>query len=97
MQNALDQLPVLPIQVASTGNTPQQPLKTYVEQALENYFSQLGGNSPSNLYELVLTEVESPLLEVVLRQTRGNQTKAAKLLGISRGTLRKKLKQCDLA
>ncbi len=96
MQNALDQLPVLPIQVPSTG-TPQQPLKTCVEQALENYFSQLEGNSPSNLYELVLAEVESPLLEVVLRQTRGNQTKAAKLLGISRGTLRKKLKQYDLA
>ena len=96
MQNALDQLPVLPIQVASAG-TPQQPLKTYVEQALENYFSQLDGNSPSNLYGLVLAEVESPLLEVVLRQTRGNQTKAAKLLGISRGTSRKKLKQCHLA
>lgn len=95
MQNALDQLPVLPIQVPNTG-TPQQPLRTCVEQALENYFSQLEGNSPSNLYELVLAEVESPLLEVVLRQTRGNQTKAAKLLGISRGTLRKKLKQYDL-
>ncbi|MCH9636588.1 MULTISPECIES: DNA-binding transcriptional regulator Fis [unclassified Rickettsiella] len=94
MQNALDQLPVLPM-VASAG-APQQPLKTYVEQALENYFSQLDGNSPSNLYGLVLAEVESPMLEVVLRQTRGNQTKAAKMLGISRGTLRKKLKQCDL-
>jgi Fis family transcriptional regulator len=96
MQNALDRLPVLPIQIPSTG-TPQQPLRTCVTQALENYFSQLEGNAPSNLYELVLAEVESPLLEVVLRQTRGNQTKAAKLLGISRGTLRKKLKQYDLA
>ena len=94
MQNALDQLPALPM-VTSAG-APQQPLKTYVEQALENYFSQLDGNSPSNLYGLVLAEVESPMLEVVLRQTRGNQTKAAKMLGISRGTLRKKLKQCDL-
>ncbi len=96
MQNALDQLPVPPMQVPSTG-APQQPLKTCVAQALENYFSQLEGNSPSNLYELVLAEVESPLFEVVLQQTRGNQTKAAKLLGISRGTLRKKLKQYDLA
>jgi Fis family transcriptional regulator, factor for inversion stimulation protein len=96
MQNALDQLPVLPIQVPNSG-TPQQPLRACVAQALENYFSQLEGNTPSNLYELVLAEVESPLLEVVLRQTRGNQTKAAKLLGISRGTLRKKLKQYDLA
>ena len=96
MQNELDQLSVLPTLAPSTG-TPQLPLKTHVEQAIKNYFSQLEGNSPSNLYELVLTEVESPLLEVVLRETRGNQTKAAKLLGISRGTLRKKLKQYDLA
>ncbi|MEN9916321.1 MAG: DNA-binding transcriptional regulator Fis [Pseudomonadota bacterium] len=94
MQNALDQLPVLPM--VASADAPQQPLKTYVEQALENYFSQLDGNSPSNLYGLVLAEVESPMLEVVLRQTRGNQTKAAKMLGISRGTLRKKIKQCDL-
>jgi Fis family transcriptional regulator, factor for inversion stimulation protein len=94
MQNALDQLPVLPM--VASSDAPQQPLKTYVEQALENYFSQLDGNSPSNLYGLVLAEVESPMLEVVLRQTRGNQTTAAKMLGISRGTLRKKIKQCDL-
>ncbi len=96
MQNTLNQLPVLPIQVPST-DMPQQPLRTCVEQALENYFSQLEGTLPCNLYELVLAEVELPLLDVVLQQTRGNQTKAALLLGISRGTLRKKLKQYDLA
>ena len=105
MQNALDQLPVLSIQANISPNATQQPLKAYVKQALENYFSQLAAENSSSssstpnldLYGLVLTEVEYPLLEIALQQTRGNQTKAAKLLGISRGTLRKKLKQHDLA
>lgn len=74
----------------------QQPLRTCVERALQNYFSQLGDQLPTNVYELVLAEVEVPLLEVTLKKTRGNQTKAARLLGLSRGTLRKKLKQYNL-
>jgi len=77
--------------------TPQrQPLRNSVKRALQNYFEQLGETQPSNLYELVLAEVEVPLLEVVLQSTRGNQTKAARLLGLSRGTLRKLLKQYGL-
>jgi len=73
-----------------------QPLRSCVERALQNYFVQLGEQMPTNLYELVLAEVEAPLLEVTLHKTRGNQTKAARLLGLSRGTLRKKLKQYNL-
>ena len=73
-----------------------QPLRAAVEHALHNYFSHLGDTIPTNLYELVLAEVEAPMLEVVLRQARGNQTKAAQMLGLSRGTLRKKLKLYNL-
>lgn len=73
-------------------NTPNQPLREYVKQAIQNYFRHLEGHTPSNLYDLVLEEIEPPFLEVVMRQVRGNQCKAAILLGISRGTLRKKLK-----
>jgi len=69
----------------------QQSLGAYTRQALQSYFIQLEGNTPSNLYELVLTEIELPLLDVVLQQACGNQTKAAKWLGLSRSTLRKKL------
>lgn len=73
-----------------------QPLRNSVERAMRHYFEQLGDIQPTSLYELVLAEVEVPLLQVVLQKTRGNQTKAAKLLGLSRGTLRKKLKQYNL-
>ena len=68
-------------------------LKNSVKQSLEQYFSQLDGVPPNDFYDLLLAQIEPPLLEVVLKYTQGNQTKAAKLLGISRGTLRKKLKQ----
>lgn len=81
---------------SSLTQAQQQPLRYYVEQALQHYFAQLGGTSTSNLYELVLAEVEAPLLEVVLQKMKGNQTKAAELLGLNRGTLRKKLKQYNL-
>ena len=63
-----------------------------VRQALESYFVQLKGQAPNNLYELVLAEVEVPLIQAVMEFTRGNQSRAAILLGLSRGTLRKKLK-----
>jgi len=69
-----------------------QPLHDSVRQALESYFSQLKGQTPNNLYELVLAEVEMPLMEAVMEYTKGNQSRAAILLGLSRGTLRKKLK-----
>lgn len=79
--------------VTSTGvSSDNKPLRDCVITALDNYFSQLGDQEPSNLYDLVVREVEAPLLEKVMGYTRGNQTRAAILLGISRGTLRKKLK-----
>ena len=70
-----------------------QTLRDSVEKALESYFAQLDGQPVTDVYDMVLSEVEAPLLEVVMRYTRDNQTKAATLLGLNRGTLRKKLKQ----
>ncbi len=70
-----------------------QTLRDSVEKALDSYFAQLDGQPVTDVYDMVLSEVEAPLLEVVMRYTRDNQTKAAVLLGLNRGTLRKKLKQ----
>lgn len=69
-----------------------QPLHESVRQAIENYFLQLKGEAPKNLYDLVLAEVEEPLMRAVMEFTNNNQSRAAIVLGLSRGTLRKKLK-----
>ncbi|MDP1573575.1 MAG: DNA-binding transcriptional regulator Fis [Coxiellaceae bacterium] len=66
-------------------------LQESVSYALQQYFAKLDGQTPANLYELVLAEVEKPLIEMVLKLTNENQSKAAIMLGISRGTLRKKM------
>lgn len=63
---------------------------------MQRYFGHLDGETVSDLYGMVLTEVEVPLLEAVMRYADGNQTRAADMLGLNRGTLRKKLKQYDL-
>ncbi len=68
-----------------------QTLGESVRYSLRQYFTQLDGQNPANLYGLVLAEIEKPLLEMVLQLTNGNQSKAAINLGISRGTLRKKM------
>ena len=68
-----------------------QPLRKCVSQALDKYFAQLDGHEAHDLYHLVLEEVERPMLASVLNHTNGNQSRAAKVLGISRSTLRKKL------
>lgn len=73
-----------------------QPLHDSVRQSLENYLTQLKGQMPSNLYELILAEVEAPLMECVMEYTKNNQSRAAIVLGLSRGTLRKKLKMYGL-
>ncbi|NVJ60680.1 MAG: DNA-binding transcriptional regulator Fis [Gammaproteobacteria bacterium] len=77
----------------SAAPVNQQPtLRESVNIAIKNYFDSLDGQQPSELYEMVLAEIEAPLLERVMEYTRGNQTKAAVILGLNRGTLRKKLK-----
>ena len=74
----------------------QKPLRDSVKQAVNKYLKQLDNTNIENLYELVLAEVEAPLLEEIMTFTRGNQTKAAKLLGISRRTLVTRLDEHDL-
>ena len=76
--------------------TQGQTLCDSVAQALANYFTHLDGQMVTDVYQMVLSEVEAPLLEAVMQYTRENQTKASILLGLNRGTLRKKLKQYDL-
>jgi Fis family transcriptional regulator len=81
---------ISPESVAST-TTVQQSFTTNVQQSLQSYFEALAGEEPVELYDMVLAEMEIPLLKTIMKFTKRNQSKAAKFLGISRGTLRKKL------
>jgi two-component system nitrogen regulation response regulator GlnG len=69
-----------------------------VEQQLNTYFSAHGSSLPAaGLYDRVLREVERPLITLTLQATRGNQVKAADVLGLNRNTLRKKIRELDIA
>jgi len=73
------------------------PLSAYVRQAIDLYFAQLKGHDAVGLHAMVISEVEKPLLEAALAHSGYNQTKAAKALGLSRSTLRKKLDQYGIS
>ncbi len=66
-----------------------------VRRSLNRYFRDLDGQAPHAVYDMVLRMVERPMLEVVMKQAEGNQSVAAEILGISRGTLRRKLADHD--
>ena len=62
-----------------------------VRETLVQYFKDLDGEEPHSLHDMVMLAVERPLLDVVMSQAEGNQSKAAEWLGINRNTLRRKL------
>jgi Fis family transcriptional regulator len=64
-----------------------------VRRSLERYFKDMDGENPTAIYDMVLKNVEKPMIEVVLGRAAGNQSRAAAMLGIDRNTLRKKMHQ----
>lgn len=68
------------------------PIAACVKSSMEKYFHDLNGEKVTGVYEMVLHEMEKPLLEIVMKHAKSNQCKAAEILGINRNTLRKKLK-----
>ncbi len=64
-----------------------------VRRSLERYFKDMDGEHPTAIYDMVLKNVEKPMIEVVLGRAEGNQSRAAAMLGIDRNTLRKKMQQ----
>ena len=67
-------------------------LSDSVTQCVKKYFSELKGSDPVDLYQFVLEEIETPLFKAVMEHCKYNQSRAANMLGISRGTLRTKLR-----
>ncbi len=80
------------------GEIPETspPLRQYVRQVIRRYLQDMGTTSPEDLHRLVLSEVEPPLIQEVLRETRGNQSRAAEMLGITRNTLRSKMRRYQI-
>lgn len=82
-----------------TSDTPVQEISQLshaVKHSIRRFLYELDGAHPNNMYELVLKQVEQPLFEAILEHTKGNQSRAADLLGLNRGTLRKKLRSYNL-
>lgn len=81
--------------MATIGNLEETTasLEASVTQAVQMYFSELKGTEPVDLYLFVLEEVETPLFRAVMEHCKYNQSRAAIMLGISRGTLRTKLRR----
>ena len=71
-------------------------LKEFVRQSMKDYFEKIDGYPINNIYSLVVGEVEKPLIEETIKYCKGNQSKASEMLGLSRGTLRKKMKQYNI-
>ncbi len=71
-------------------------LAACVRSALDAYFTNLDGEPPHAVYDMLLNCIEKPLLDYVLNHAGGNQSKAAEILGLNRNTLRKKLKQHNI-
>jgi len=74
------------------GESAGASLRDSVTRAVRAYLDELDGQLGSEVYRMVLAEVEAPLLEEIMRYTESNQTRASLMLGLNRGTLRKKLK-----
>jgi Fis family transcriptional regulator len=76
--------------------TEASNLREAVTASVRKYLAELDGQMSTDVYQMVLAEIEAPLLEEIMAYTRNNQTKASIMLGLNRGTLRKKLKQYNL-
>jgi Fis family transcriptional regulator len=72
------------------------PLRQNVQESIRRYLEDMGKSQPECLYRTLMAEVEPPLIEEVLRYTQGNQSKTAKILGMTRNTLRTKLHRYDI-
>lgn len=79
-----------------TKSTHNHSLSAQVTTTLESYFETLDKESATDVYEMVIQQVEKPLIEFVLTKTDQNQSKSAQILGINRNTLRKKMQKYNL-
>ena len=74
----------------------QPPLRTTVREAVKTYLADMGSSEISDLHRRLMSEVEPPLIREVLEHTGGNQSRAARMLGMTRNTLRARMRDYDI-
>jgi Fis family transcriptional regulator len=79
--------------IKDTKEVREPELSACVRRVMKQYFKDLDGERPGPVFDMVVASVEKPLIEVVMQQAEGNQTRAAEILGINRNTLRKKMNE----
>ena len=84
---------VTEVQNTAQGLKQDQGLQDLVYNLVTHFLAENKSKKIDDLYDMILAEVEPPLLQAVMERKRGNQLQAAKLLGLSRGTIRKKLQR----
>ena len=76
--------------------TQPMPLREHVQETIQRYLQDMGSTEPEHVYRKLLAEIEPPLIEEVLNYTRGNQSRAARILGMTRNTLRTRIRRYDI-
>ena len=71
-------------------------LEKWLDKSIKHYVGEMNGESNGHLHELIIRGIEKPLVEIVLKETNGNQTQAANILGINRNTLRAKITEYEI-
>jgi Fis family transcriptional regulator len=80
----------------STDSSHAIPLRKHVQITVSRYLQDMGSTVPENLYQMLLAEIEPPLIEETLKCTGGNQSRAADILGMTRNTLRTKMQRYSI-
>ena len=72
------------------------PLREHVQENIRRYLEDMGNTEPEHMHRKLLSEIEPPLIEEVLRYTGGNQSRSARILGMTRNTLRSKIRRYSI-
>ncbi len=88
--------PAMNLMIPANQSSKPPKLNHAIEAALSTFMQQHRHHLPTDLHQLALQAIEKPLLKLIMRQTENNQSKAAKILGLNRATLHKKLVEYQL-
>ena len=83
-------------EMQNTKNKVHTFLEKWLDKSIKQYVGAMDEKNNGHLHELIMGGIEKPLVEIVLKETNGNQTQAANILGINRNTLRKKIAEYEI-